>query len=198
MIRPAALLLAAALLAPGGAAGQGADRKAALDQMLAALQVAPSEEAAAALEATIRTQWIEQASPAVRLLLVRGVREVNEGSVADALDSFDAALDLEPNLVEAWRGRAQARYRLGDTPGAVRDIQETLRREPRHFVALQDLSRMSEVTTFADRTRSVRRNLAEEADYRTYAHVVVDEAQDVAPLQWRMLARRARGAPPPQ
>ena len=146
MIRPAALLLAAALLAPGGAAGQGADRKAALDQMLAALQVAPSEEAAAALEATIRTQWIEQASPAVRLLLVRGVREVNEGSVADALDSFDAALDLEPNLVEAWRGRAQARYRLGDTPGAVRDIQETLRREPRHFVALQDLSRMSEGT----------------------------------------------------
>ena len=74
MIRPAALLLAAALLAPGGAAGQGADRKGALDQMLAALQVAPSEEAAAALEATIRTQWIEQASPAVRLLLVRGVR----------------------------------------------------------------------------------------------------------------------------
>ena len=147
MIRPAALLLAAALLAPGGAAGQGADRsKAALDQMLAALRVAPSEDAAAALETTIRTQWIEQASPAVRLLLVRGVREVNEGSAAEALDSFDAALDLEPDLVEAWRGRAQARYRLGDTPGAVRDIQETLRREPRHFVALQDLSRMSEGT----------------------------------------------------
>ena len=50
------------------------------------------------------------------------------------------------------------------------------------------------MTTFADRTRRVARNLAEEADYRTFAHVVVDEAQDVAPLQWRMLARRARGA----
>ncbi len=59
---------------------------------------------------------------------------------------------------------------------------------------LDDLARMSEVTTFADRTRRVARNLAEEHDYRTYAHVVVDEAQDVAPLQWRMLARRARGA----
>ena len=59
---------------------------------------------------------------------------------------------------------------------------------------LDELSRMSEVTTFADRTRRVTRNLADEHDYRTYAHVVVDEAQDVAPLQWRMLARRARGA----
>ena len=146
MIRPAALLLAAALLAPGAAMGQGADRKPPLDQLLSALQVAPSEETAAALEASIRARWTEQASPAVRLLLTRGAREVGEGAAAEALDSFDAALDLEPELAEAWRGRAQARYRLGDTPGAVRDIQETLRREPRHFVALQDLSRMSEGT----------------------------------------------------
>lgn len=59
---------------------------------------------------------------------------------------------------------------------------------------LDELARVSEVTTFADRTRRTARNLAEEQDYRTYAHVVVDEAQDVAPMQWRMLARRARGA----
>jgi DNA helicase IV len=50
------------------------------------------------------------------------------------------------------------------------------------------------VTTFADRNRSSSRNLALESDYRTYAHVVVDEAQDVTPMQWRMLGRRARGA----
>jgi DNA helicase IV len=50
------------------------------------------------------------------------------------------------------------------------------------------------VTTHADRTARARRNLAQERDYRTYAHVVVDEAQDVTPMQWRMLGRRARGA----
>ncbi len=59
---------------------------------------------------------------------------------------------------------------------------------------LDDLARSAEVTTFADRTRRTARAVAQERDYRTYAHVVVDEAQDVAPLQWRMLARRARGA----
>lgn len=138
------VVLALALLLPGIALGQAPDRRVALDQLMALLKVAPTEEAAAAVEGRIRALWSEQASPAVRLLLVRGARELTEGTPGDALDSFDAALDLEPNLAEAWRGRAQARYRLGDTAGAVRDIQETLKREPQHFMALQDLSRMSE------------------------------------------------------
>ena len=59
---------------------------------------------------------------------------------------------------------------------------------------LDELARTSEVTTHFDRTARARRNVAEERDYRTFAHVVVDEAQDVTPMQWRMLARRARGA----
>ena len=59
---------------------------------------------------------------------------------------------------------------------------------------LDELARTSEVTTHFDRTARARRNLAEERDYRTFAHVVVDEAQDVTPMQWRMLGRRARGA----
>ncbi len=59
---------------------------------------------------------------------------------------------------------------------------------------LDALARESEVTTHFDRTARARRNLAEERDYRTFAHVVVDEAQDVTPMQWRMLGRRARGA----
>jgi DNA helicase IV len=59
---------------------------------------------------------------------------------------------------------------------------------------LEALAAAHEVTTFADRNRSSSRAPALEADYRTYAHVVVDEAQDVTPMQWRMLGRRARGA----
>jgi DNA helicase IV len=59
---------------------------------------------------------------------------------------------------------------------------------------LDELARSAEVTTFADRTRRSARNVAEERDYRTFAHIVVDEAQDVTPMQWRMLGRRGRGA----
>jgi hypothetical protein len=59
---------------------------------------------------------------------------------------------------------------------------------------LDELAAAEGVTTFADRNRGAARTVAQERDYRTYAHVVVDEAQDVTPMQWRMLGRRARGA----
>jgi hypothetical protein len=52
-----------------------------------------------------------------------------------------------------------------------------------------------EVTTYADRLAAARATQRERpADYRDFAHVVVDEAQDVSPMQWRMLARRGRQA----
>jgi len=52
---------------------------------------------------------------------------------------------------------------------------------------------IAEVTTFADRNSRRGPRSFDEA-HRGYAHVVVDEAQDVSPMQWRMLARRGRGA----
>ncbi|MGI4945571.1 MAG: tetratricopeptide repeat protein [Janthinobacterium lividum] len=135
-------------LAPSAPAPQPAPGapvpKATLDTMLGALKVAPTDEVAEALEGQIRQTWSNQASPAVKLLLSRGAREMEEGAGGEAVDSFDAALDLEPDLLEAWRGRAQARLRIGDSTGAVRDIEEVLRREPRHFAAWEDLSRIAE------------------------------------------------------
>ena len=130
--------------APPPAASGTPTPKATLDTMIGALKVAPNDEVAEALEGQIKQAWTNQASPAVKLLLSRGEREMEEGAAGEAVDSFDAALDLEPDLLEAWRGRAQARVHMGDTAGAVRDIQELLRREPRHFAAFEDLSRIAE------------------------------------------------------
>ncbi|MET8832935.1 AAA family ATPase [Micromonospora sp. NPDC004540] len=50
-----------------------------------------------------------------------------------------------------------------------------------------------ELSTFADRQRAARAAARERPeDYRDYAHVVVDESQDVSPMQWRMIGRRGR------
>lgn len=52
-----------------------------------------------------------------------------------------------------------------------------------------------EVTTYADRQAAARAAERDRPDdYRDFAHVVVDEAQDVSPMQWRMLRRRGRHA----
>ena len=139
-------MLLALLAAPAAAQTppQAPPQAAQLDNLLAALKVAPNAQAAAALEAQIRALWTQAATAAVRLLLQRAAREMSENAPGDALDSFDAALDLEPDLLEGWRGRAEARRALGDYTGAVHDIEELLRREPRSFLAFQELSRIAQ------------------------------------------------------
>lgn len=115
-----------------------------MDRLFGMLKVAPDEEAAGLVEGAIHNQWVAAATPAVKLLLLRGLREVGDGQGQEALDDFDAALDLQPDLVEAWRGRAMARFRLGDIKGAEHDSEETMRRDPRQFETLQDLSHIAE------------------------------------------------------
>jgi DNA helicase IV len=42
------------------------------------------------------------------------------------------------------------------------------------------------------RTQATNRPADDRHDYRDYAHVIVDEFQDVTPMQWRMIARRGQ------
>ncbi|MEV6970409.1 AAA family ATPase, partial [Hamadaea sp. NPDC051192] len=44
------------------------------------------------------------------------------------------------------------------------------------------------------RTQGGERGLVDRSDYRDYAHVIVDESQDVTPMQWRMIGRRGQVA----
>jgi hypothetical protein len=55
-------------------------------------------------------------------------------------------------------------------------------------------SEVTEVVTTADRLARPREIDPFELPYATYAHVLVDEAQDITPMQWRMLRRRGAGA----
>jgi hypothetical protein len=61
---------------------------------------------------------------------------------------------------------------------------------------LDQLTGLEEVTTFADRMAGGRRSRQErlDAERTEYAHVIVDEAQDLTPMQWRMVGRRGRAA----
>ena len=115
-----------------------------LAKMLDALQAAPDEETATALETRIRSMWLNAGTPAVSLLISRGARELQDHDPGDAQDDLDAALDLQPDLASAWTLRASAQFAGGDIQGAVRDIGEALRLEPRSFDALQLLSRIAE------------------------------------------------------
>ncbi|WP_238006087.1 AAA family ATPase [Dactylosporangium sp. AC04546] len=70
---------------------------------------------------------------------------------------------------------------LGDPPAR--------KRAPRD--PFQVAEGVREVTTYADRMAAARAQAVERpTDYRDYAHIIVDESQDVSPMQWRMIGRR--------
>jgi DNA helicase IV len=67
--------------------------------------------------------------------------------------------------------------------------------EEAELAGLPDLdSGVEEVFTTADLLSTVREADPFELPHETYAHVLVDEAQDVSPMQWRMLRRRGASA----
>ncbi|WP_031510717.1 HelD family protein [Streptomyces megasporus] len=64
---------------------------------------------------------------------------------------------------------------------------------------LDQLTGLEELTTYADRLagrpgRGERAATAGQEERTDYAHVIVDEAQDLTPMQWRMVGRRGRQA----
>lgn len=139
-MRAALALLALLALAPPLRAQPARD----LDRAFEALREAPDEAGGRMAESVIAQLWARQASPAVALLLNRGIRTLRAGSAGEALEDFDAAITLSPRLADAWHWRAQAHERAGDRRAALADLREALRLEPRHFAALLTLSRIQE------------------------------------------------------
>jgi DNA helicase IV len=59
---------------------------------------------------------------------------------------------------------------------------------------LDDDAEFSEVVTTMDRLQATQEVDPFASAYQTYAHILIDEAQDVTPMQWRMLRRRGSSA----
>ncbi|MEU4566994.1 AAA family ATPase [Micromonospora sp. NPDC023956] len=99
-------------------------------------------------------------------------------------------------LTAAWRTLDRDGLTIADI--ALLDELDALLGQPmkparRRRDPFQLAGGVRELSTFGERQRAQRAAARERpADYRDYAHVVVDEAQDVSPMQWRMLGRRGR------
>ncbi|HEX3576676.1 MAG TPA: hypothetical protein VHU42_18915 [Rhodopila sp.] len=120
-----------------------ADRRAAVDRLLDALKAAPNEQTATGLETQLEQTWLRAGSPAVTLLMSRGLRSLQAGQDDEAVASFSDAITLQPDVGAAWHQRALARYHEGDVNGAIHDLEETVRLEPRDFSAFRSLAEIA-------------------------------------------------------
>jgi len=124
--------------------GAETQRREELNRLFGALTKAPDENAAALVQAQIQTLWSQGGTPAVGMLMRKGLRNMQENAVAEAVEDLDAAITLQPDFAETWVLRAQALAASGDRKAAAADLREALRLEPRHFGALLSLSELQE------------------------------------------------------
>ena len=110
-----------------------------LDTLFAKLQTATDPVAIQSLEAAIWEQWTMVPNQQQRLLMIRGIAEMQQHELVHAYKTFTKLIEIAPELSEAWNKRATVAWLVGDFPRSLSDICETIKREPRHFGAYSGL-----------------------------------------------------------
>jgi len=132
-----AFLTAAFLLAAGPAHGPP-------DDMFDRLENAPSDQEAESIALDIWDAWLESGSPTVDILMERAVTAHMSGDKAHARALYDRIIRVRPEYAEAWHRRATLFLEEERYDEALRDLNETLRHEPRHFGAWLGLASLLE------------------------------------------------------
>ena len=168
----AAFLIALATAVPGGAQSLSPDAEARrslhveaqrerLDELFGELARTRSPSEARLIEGRIWSEWMQSGSSTVDLMMGWAARAAGSDQQGVALDYLDQVILLVPDYAEAWNRRATLHFLRGDYDLSVRDIEETLEREPRHFGALSGLGQIM--------IRTERPHLARDAFARVLA-----------------------------
>ena len=127
--------------------------------------------------------------------------------------------DLDPADVLGWGGdahrlasAAEGHLKKDAIEGVAASLRETdfsipdvalldelrillgVKPQPRGRDRIRSWDGIQEVSTTQDRYYDRPERQSRDAFYEDYAHVIVDEAQDLSPMQWRVLGRRGRAA----
>ncbi|MFD2786100.1 tetratricopeptide repeat protein [Hymenobacter rubripertinctus] len=107
-----------------------------LDDLFARLRDATAPAEMEALQDGIWQIWLSAGHPLLDKRLETGIRALSADDYGLAIREFTFLIETAPDYAEGWNKRATAYYLRGEYKAALRDVRETLRREPRHFGAL--------------------------------------------------------------
>jgi Flp pilus assembly protein TadD len=131
-----ASLVVALMVAVGAMAQSGSQQ---LDTLFRKLHEATDPVAAQTIEQAIWETWTLLPDPAQRELMFKGIGQMQGRDLVGATATFSKLIELAPELPEGWNKRATVYWLRGDFAASIKDICETLKREPRHFGALSGL-----------------------------------------------------------
>ncbi|WP_062017683.1 tetratricopeptide repeat protein [Aureimonas sp. AU4] len=115
-----------------------------LDALFVELKREPDADKAKAIAERIQALWSQSGSATVDLLMDRAATAMGKKDEAAALDLLDQVIVLDPDFAEAWNRRATLHYAANRYGASIRDVEEVLKREPRHFGALMGLGAMQQ------------------------------------------------------
>ena len=116
-----------------------ATRNGFLDELFARLGKSADEEEAKGIAGAIERVWLRSGSDTADLLMNRAMSAFQSKDYPLSIELFDKLLVVDPEWAEAWNKRATAKYFSDDYAGAMADIGEVLKLEPRHFGALSGM-----------------------------------------------------------
>ncbi len=111
-----------------------------MDKLYARLAKTDFPEEAQGIIAEIDSLRQQSGSDTANLLMARARKAQEAADNALARKLFDALVAFDPDWSEGWGARAGVRFAAGDTQGAMADIAQTLKREPRDIGALVGLA----------------------------------------------------------
>ncbi|MBJ3777762.1 tetratricopeptide repeat protein [Acuticoccus mangrovi] len=169
-----------ALAQKGDRANSGTEaerRKARLDLMFGRLAKATNKRRADRIARHIMRRMTQSGSDTVDLLMVRAAKAMQAKDLPMALDLLDGVVRLQPDYAEGWNRRATVYFLVGDYGRSMADIEQVLKREPRHWGALAG---MAMILAALDR--------------KDEAVVVMDHALEIHPHLEKMKEQRDRYA----
>ncbi len=110
--------------------------------------------------------WSRSGDAEIDRLFARGVEHMQSQSFDDALKVFDEIVRRRPAFAEGWNKRATVYFLLGENEKSLRDCDQVLERNPRHFGALAGagqihlrLGHLQQALDFFQRALQVNPNL---------------------------------------
>jgi len=80
--------------------------------------------------------WSHSGNAEIDALFARGVEEMQRRDLEAAIATFSTIIDRRPDFAEGWNKRATAYYLMEDLEQSLKDCDEVIKRNPRHFGAL--------------------------------------------------------------
>lgn len=127
---------------PDKPANAEARRSSSLDDLFRRLAAAKDAEEARGIAALIQRRFGRSGSDTADLLVSRAGEALKAKDAALAVELLDRVTQLRPDWAEVWNRRAIAFSILEDPVRAELDLEQALRREPRHFGAWMALGHL--------------------------------------------------------